>query len=81
MTYEEGLKKALTVPWKVKVCHSGESCWCRAITPKEDIITENDEEVIIAHSGSIRKEYAEHIVKLHNDSLCQAYNLKKLKNE
>lgn len=75
MTYEEGIKKALTVPWKVKVCRSGEACWCRSIFPAEDIISEDDEEVIIALSGSLRKEYAEHIVKLHNDSLCRADTL------
>lgn len=72
--YKEALEKSLTARWKVEPCHQGESCWCRMIVPEEDIVWQSfhagpDEEFYLVGSGSIGKEVAEHIVKIHNQSL------------
>jgi hypothetical protein len=69
MNYEQTIKKTLTIEWRVGTCNSGEDCWCRTIFPKEDLIDDNGEEVYIVGYGSISKEFAEHIVELHNKSL------------
>ena len=69
MTYEEATKLSLTVEWKVSLCNSGESCWCRIIEPKEEIKDSDGNEIYIVGSGSISKTYAEHIVEQHNKSL------------
>jgi hypothetical protein len=66
MTYEEAVKKALTVRWKTETCSQGEKCWCRLIVPEKKIEDDNGNEIVIASSGDIKKEYAEHIVALHN---------------
>lgn len=76
MNYEEAQNKAFKVEWIAKEC-SSKDCWCGVIFPKEPIIYNNkigdyisdDEEFYIVGSGSINKEFAEHIVKLHNESL------------
>lgn len=73
-TYEEAMELCLTVPWKITKCNQGESCWCRMIEPVEEIkymsaISEDTETIYIARSGSLEKKIAEHMVKLHNDSL------------
>jgi len=69
MTYTEAMEHALKVKWKVSLCSSGKECWCRTIEPEKKINNLDDEEVYIIGSGSITKEHAEHIVKIHNESL------------
>jgi len=79
-SYEEAHKYSLTIPWKIELCNSGESCWCRVIVPsetikfkekisnwiKEDITRDFD---YIIPDGSIDRETAEYVVNLHNYSL------------
>lgn len=68
MTYNEALAKSLTVKWKTIPCSSsGEECWCRIILPIDEIKDDQENEIYIVGSGSINKEYAEHIVKIHNE--------------
>jgi len=70
MNYKEAIEYSLTVRWKTTLCESqGDSCWCRIIEPEEEIKDDDDNEIYIASSGKIPKEYAEHIVKIHNESL------------
>jgi len=69
MNYEEALKHSLTVPWKVGTCQQGEKCWCRTIIPEEEILDDEGEDIYIASGAEIHKVHAEHIVKLHNESL------------
>lgn len=69
LTYEEANQLILTVPWKTKLCIQGESCWCRMIVAEDEIVDEEDNNVHIAGPGSVTKEHAEHIVKVHNESL------------
>jgi hypothetical protein len=69
MNYKEGIEKSLTVKWKVSLCQNGKGCWCRIIEPKSEIKVGKDEKIYIVNSGSLPKEHAEHIVKLHNKSL------------
>lgn len=69
MNYKEAVEYSLTVKWKAVVCQSGENCWCRIIEPEQKIVDDNGNEIYIASSGCIPKKYAEHIVKLHNESL------------
>jgi hypothetical protein len=65
------------VPWKLDLCNSGETCWCRIILPSEKILYKNkvgdtervDEFEYIIPDGSIDKETAEYIVDLHNDEV------------
>lgn len=59
----------LSVEWKTKVCSQGKDCWCRIIVPKERLTDEEGNELYVVGSGSIPKEYATHLVKLHNNSL------------
>lgn len=69
MNYLEAQEYSLTKEWKVSLCNEGEECWCRMIEPKEEILDDKGNEIYIAGSGSISKLYAEHIVRLHNESL------------
>ena len=69
MTFQEATQKSLRVKWKVALCNQGEKCWCRMIVPEEPIEDKDGNEIIIASSGDVRKEYAEHIVRLHNEAL------------
>lgn len=69
MNYQEAIQHSLNVKWKTSFCQSGEKCWCRIIEPDQEIKDKDGNEIIIAASGSINKNYAEHIVKLHNASL------------
>ena len=62
------MKNILEVKWKVSDCGHAD-CWCGIIEPEEKIIDENNFEVTVIDAGSINKEIADHIVKLHNDSL------------
>ena len=70
MTYQEAYDLALKSKWIATPCFVGESCWCNIITPEIPIIfgVDNDE-VQIVSSGAINKQLAEHIVKVHNQSL------------
>lgn len=79
MTYNEAQQYSLTVKWKTTTCTQGEKCWCRAILPEEEILDKDGNEIIIVHDGAISKEYAEYIVKLHNESLLNLFqNTKQL---
>jgi hypothetical protein len=75
MTYQEARKESLSVEWKTVTCQQGEKCWCRMIEPSTPILykeNEEDEELheyYVCHSGALDKETAEHIVKVHNESL------------
>ena len=76
-SYDEAQKYSFTVPWKLDLCNSGETCWCRIILPTEKIIYKNtvgdteriDEFEYIIPDGSIDKETAEYIIDLHNRSV------------
>lgn len=69
MNYKEATAYALTVRWKTEVCNQGKTCWCRIVTPVKKIYCDDGNEVIICHAASLSKKHAEHIVKLHNQSL------------
>lgn len=69
MTYEEATQYSLTVKWKTSTCSEGARCWCRMIEPEEEIKDNKGNEIYIVGSGCVPKDYAEHIVKLHNASL------------
>jgi hypothetical protein len=69
MIYQEAQELSLKVEWKTTLCLEGEKCWCRIIEPLEPIFYDEDETLYIAGSGCIPTIYAEHIVKLHNQSL------------
>ncbi|NDB59483.1 hypothetical protein EB001_13685 [bacterium] len=74
--YDEAHKYSLTIPWKLALCNTGETCWCRIILPTEKILYTNhskDEKAQefewIIPDGSIDRETAEYIVDLHNRSV------------
>ena len=73
MTYQEVQQKSLQVEWETVPCHQGEDCWCRMIKPATPIIYNEDDAISDEHyicgSGSLDKKTAEHIVKVHNESL------------
>lgn len=75
MNYKEAEKLAYQVEWKTTLCHVGKECWCRCIEPKKKIKykeDENDEdfrEFYLIGDGSVNKELANYIVKLHNEKL------------
>jgi len=80
MNHEEAILKSLSIPWKIELCNSGETCWCRVIVPNEKIkfsyrINSKEEKTpdmredtidYIIPDGSVDKTTAEYIVKLHN---------------
>ena len=68
LTYKEAEKKLLTVEWKLEECGT-KDCWCSIIVPKEKIENIDDEDIYVLPSGAITTELAEHIVKIHNESL------------
>jgi hypothetical protein len=78
-SYEEAHRYSLTIPWKIELCNTGESCWCRVILPTETIkykrIRDLDKMEIIEEyewiipDGSIDKRTAEYAVNLHNSSI------------
>jgi hypothetical protein len=89
--YDEAHKHSLTVPWKLALCNSGESCWCRIIIPSEPIkfkeeisnwikedITRDFEYII--PDGSVDKETAEYIIGIHNQ-LIEIYKSQKKRLE
>lgn len=67
MTYEETKLKLLTLPWKSVNC-TQETCWCGGITTEEPIEYE-DNELYVVETGSMFKEIAEYIIKIHNETL------------
>ena len=69
MNYKEAILYSIKVKWKVDVCAQGEECWCRIIVPEKPIENSDDEDVYIIGQGVMDKEHAEHIVKLHNDTI------------
>jgi hypothetical protein len=69
MNYKEAQEHSLHVEWKTTTCNAGNVCWCRIIEPVEEIKDDDGNEIYIAGSGCVPKEYAEHIVLLHNKSL------------
>lgn len=69
LTYKEAMALALEKPWKLTPCETGDECWCRMVEPAERIEDKDGNEIYIVGSGRIPKEFAEHFVKLHNDSL------------
>lgn len=69
MTFKEANDLSFQVKWKVSTCTSGESCWCRTVAPETPIIYDDIEELFIIGMGTVHKEIAEYIVKLHNDNL------------
>lgn len=69
MNYEDCLKHTLKVEWKVSTCEAGEKCWCRIIELKKEMRSNDMENVYISGPGTIPKIVAEHIVKMHNESL------------
>lgn len=73
-TYEQAQEYSFTVKWKVETCFSGENCWCRVVVPEKPITfkeqeREHEEEFQIISDGSINKETAEYIVKIHNERI------------
>lgn len=73
-TFEEARDYSFNVRWKVETCFSGEDCWCRTVVPEKPITfkykdREYEEEFQIISDGSIDKETAEYIVKIHNERI------------
>lgn len=79
---DEAQKYSFTVPWKLDLCNSGETCWCRIILPTEKILYKNmvgetervDEFEYIIPDGSIDRETAEYVVELHNNHIQKEVN-------
>ena len=79
MTYKQSVQELYKRPWKAVTCSQGESGWCRIIETLEPIEyqvnkSEEDEDTFelisqVIPMGAIDTEFAEHVVKLHNDSL------------
>lgn len=79
-TFEEARDYSFNVRWKVETCFSGENCWCRIVVPEKPITfkyeqdREYEEEFQIISDGSVDKETAEHIVKIHNKRIEEIKN-------
>jgi hypothetical protein len=79
MTYKQAKQELYKRPWKAVPCSQGESCWCRIIETVEPIeyqINKSEEDEIgfdsiseIVPMGAIDKDFAEYVVKLHNNFL------------
>ena len=74
MTYEQAQKQSLEQPWRIDTCAAGEKCWCRTVRLVNPIWyndqdREEDKLDYLVDSGSVAKHVAEHIVKVHNDTL------------
>lgn len=80
MDYQQGIKKSFEVKWKTTRCGQ-EDCWCLGIEPVEKITDDNGEQIYIAGGGFLPKEYAEYIVKIHNEKIDKKrfYATKKIK--
>ena len=61
--------------WKSEPCFAerknGEDCWCACVVPEEKLFYEKfpEDEADVIPYGSVTKEVAEHIVKIHNEHL------------
>lgn len=65
-------KELISMRWKIALCNSGESCWCRLIVPEGNVHFERGEhsvEAWVVPDGSVSKDEAEHIVEIHNQWL------------
>ena len=69
MTHEEIKEKSFKLEWKVSDCHSGPDCWCKVIKLKEPLFDDEGYEYEVIRDASVNDEMAQHIVKLHNESL------------
>jgi hypothetical protein len=79
MTYKKAKQELYKRPWKAVTCSQGETCWCRIIETVEPIeyqVNKSEEDEItfdlisqVIPMGAIDTEFAEHVVKLHNESL------------
>ena len=83
LTYTQALELSLQRKWKVGTCNQGKECWCRTIElvdPIDFFETSNPHngdgiDDILTHvviGGELSTIQAEHIVRIHNNSL--AYN-------
>jgi len=81
MTFEQARELSFLVKWKVIECFSGPDCWCRKIVPVDPIhyneeienfgktfVSKENEKYEIIPDGSVDKDTAEYIVKLHNEN-------------
>jgi hypothetical protein len=68
MKYNEALEYAKNLEWKLGNC-GHDNCWCASILPKEDVIDDEGNAIDIVPSGLVDKSVAEHIVKIHNESI------------
>jgi hypothetical protein len=55
--------------WKIGTCTQGESCWCRTILLKDEVLDFEGEPIYVAPSGTIDKEIAEYLISLHNETI------------
>ncbi|MFA6355301.1 MAG: hypothetical protein WCW65_02660 [Candidatus Paceibacterota bacterium] len=77
MTYKQAEKLAYKSRWKIKVCGSGNECWCRGIYPEKEILFKQknlegemvEELYFVEGVANMSKKLAIHVVKLHNNSL------------
>ena len=78
MNYNDAKKLALTQPWVLGTCFSGDDCWCRPImlvTPINYKYESVNGEIIddvydcVVNSAAIDKLTAEYLVNLHNSYL------------
>ena len=79
MTYKQAVQELYNRPWKTSTCSQGDSCWCRIIESVEPIeyqvnkseVDEDTFELIseVISMGIIGSDFAEHVVKLHNEFL------------
>lgn len=66
MTHKQAQTRLLTIPWKVQECTITD-CWCALIVPEELLTDDEGNDLYVAASGTIPKEIAKHIVKIHNE--------------
>lgn len=69
MTHSEVFELLKGSYWVTGTCQTGEECWCREILPTSSLFDDNGDELYVVGPGSISKEEAEYIVKLHNARL------------
>lgn len=69
LTYDEAFDLSFKVKWRTGLCNSGKECWCRTIETQTNIKYDGNNNFYIVGDGSLPKELANYIVKLHNRSL------------
>mgnify|MGYP006905787176 CR=1 FL=1 len=62
-------KDLILMRWKIALCNTGESCWCRLIIPEGNVQFEHGVDAWVVPDGSVSKDEAEHIVEIHNQWL------------